>query len=355
MIINNKSKRVIFFVAFFSSLSMISLALIYYFGNVEISGKNGFNRTWFSEKATSVKDAEIKAGYIALTTNPNGELFLSKKDPRFIYKMTQDLSKGNDIYLKINTKVEYLYPYDLFIDSTRFILCTRNSALMFYGRLVDTSYEVVKFPFPLYTKAAFVSRQKLVFRAFDSSRKRQYFFNYYLGDSSVSVKNKLLSGGSDFGFSTDGALEYDSYVNKIFYLQFYGNDFYCMNLDLNVFYESKTIDTTNHNNVNLKLIKTGNNGSSLKPSSPLRRINNNLVCYRGHLYVCSNLKADNESDSSFSQNLVFDVYSSDNGKYSNSFYVKKYNSSPVLDFTIRDGILFLLYKSRIQSYKVPDK
>ncbi len=80
-------------------------------------------------------------------------------------------------------------------------------------------------------------------------------------------------------------------------------------------------------------------------SSPPLVVNKSAVVDDGHLFVHSNLMANNEASKAFDEASVIDVYSLTDGAYKFSFYIPDYQSHKASSFTYTIITSFLYSKT----------
>lgn len=153
-------------------------------------------------------------------------------------------------------------------------------------------------------------------------------------------------------FCTDGLLKYDARHAHLYYMYLYRGSFLCLDTNLNLLYQSKTIDTVSKSIIELK--KTMKNGKliSVTQAKPPQPVNRGMVVYNNHVYMFSALKADNESTRDFKDNQVIDVYGMEKGDYQLSFYLPRHMGIKLRDFSIIDGFLYALYGNYLVKYKL---
>jgi len=122
-----------------------------------------------------------------------------------------------------------------------------------------------------------------------------------------------------------------------------------------VTYISHTIDTISSNSVDYTEERK-NEKSKISAASARKLVNRDVVLdsKNGLLYVISNLKADNETATSFRKNNVIDIYNIYNGKYLNSFYIPKQFEQTIKSLIIQDQFIIVLYKEYMEIMTLVD-
>jgi hypothetical protein len=166
-------------------------------------------------------------------------------------------------------------------------------------------------------------------------------------------KKYIIKEQIDGFFINDGMLQFDKENALIFYMFFYNGSFMCLDTNLNLLYEKKTIDTISK--VTLKTAKLFKNDikggeTTYTQSTPPKIVNKNFTIYKNQIYVLSRLKADNET-SAFENNQIVDVYRVKDGTYNYSFYIPKYKRKRLREFRIKDNFIFALYSTHVVKYQ----
>lgn len=180
-------------------------------------------------------------------------------------------------------------------------------------------------------------------------------FNYPLNKIE---RQFLIERKVDGIFCTDGLLKLDVKSSKLFYMYFFRGEFMCLDTNINLRYTAKTIDTIRIRPISTATIKESkgkNQSNSLKLDKPIAPVNRSYALYQNHIYLLSAIKADNESKADFRNNQIVDIYSQNNGKYLYSFYIPNYNGEKAQDLKIKDGFLYVIYKSQLVKFHFKER
>lgn len=155
-------------------------------------------------------------------------------------------------------------------------------------------------------------------------------------------ENNISLTSLDGGLSTDGQLLYDRQSGLLSYVHYYNNHVTVFDTLLHVRHKFTTLDT-----VAPKL--------RLDPTKP-RLITNKTACmHERTLYVCSNLRADNETYQTYMKNIPVDRYDVLTGNYLGSFYLPVDDGKLIRDMRVINGRLYAFYFSgRLIVFSLPD-
>lgn len=316
------------------------------------SGSNGFSRVWKQElKVEYTSQNDLPLFRIAGSSSKNA--YFCDKDPRFVYSFDYISQKWDSSTLILPFDDRIRSAYDISIDSIGATLFAGKYSAVFkasFGIKDSTQIISTSFKAPMFMRSAIVSNQSAVLRALDPARRDLEFIKVDR-NTGITVKvNSLFEKIHDGGFSTDGILRYDLATNRIIYLQFYRNRFFCLDSNLNLLYEAKTIDTTNSNIVFTKTFNRGKEGNII-PGVPLKQINSHMYTSNGYIYIASILQSDNEKDLDFQQNSVIDIYHVSDGKYTGSFYIPTLDKRKITDFYVYMNRIIAIYKNKVVIYR----
>lgn len=146
-------------------------------------------------------------------------------------------------------------------------------------------------------------------------------------------------------------LAYNKDSKRLFYVEHYTNNIYCIDTNLNLIYHSNTIDTTTTSDLNVKTIMLGEY-HKITPTAPSFVVNRYVFASKDYLFIMSGLKSDNESVLGFKNNSPVDVYSSTTGKYLKSFQLPDLKGKKATSISISNDILVALYNDCISTYKL---
>ncbi|SEL89067.1 hypothetical protein [Parapedobacter koreensis] len=149
-------------------------------------------------------------------------------------------------------------------------------------------------------------------------------YGYFDLESDISLPSL------DRGISTDGQLFFDESHEKLVYMHYYNNNILVFDRSLAKKAVAFTIDT-----ITPKL--------ALPPNKP-RLITNKTGCvHDGLLYICSNLKADNETYREYMHHIPIDVYDYINDSYLGSFYLPVTDGKLIRSLYVSGNTLIALY------------
>jgi hypothetical protein len=226
------------------------------------------------------------------------------------------------------------------VDSPDISLIEGITPRVIFGKLMKPLHQEEAFPDIHFSKGIPVCNSSIIVRSFDPIIKQNIFYKIQTSIGRISNKTYLLEKQVDGFFCTDGILLKPEKSNQIIYVYYYRNEFLCLDTSLNLFYKGKTIDTNSVAKIKVAKITSLN----LETLSVPPLLVNEMACVsESHLFIRSNLCADNEDRKLFVTNSVIDIYSIKNGHYEFSFYLPDYKEMKVRNFFVHGNNLIALY------------
>lgn len=208
--------------------------------------------------------------------------------------------------------------YNMQIDKQQVYIFAKNMPAIIRFSLekgkVDT---VLQMELPAFTSSAILSKETFVVRKLATDLKGQYFFKYDFHAGTIEKELNISIPSNDGGLANDGQLFFSGNSGVLVYMHYYKNSIVTFDSNLNIIRNFSTIDTNFH--AKLKTITYADN--STITISPNIVINQKGCLYHDNLFVCSNLKADNETEQGYWNNIPVDVYNIKTGTYTGSFYL----------------------------------
>ncbi|WP_343304401.1 hypothetical protein AAHN97_22740 [Chitinophaga niabensis] len=342
--------------AIISILVFITLFLVYLKNAASLPNtqNNGFSRKWLDKAIALDATEEINTSFQRISGISNSKFFLSTLKPDVITTFSLDLKAQDTIFLNL-PKINGSYtPNILNVDSTDIRIYLPNLALSLYSSFTENKFDSSKFQSDIYTRFSQLSDSQIIVRALSENQTRQKFKKVNTRTGEVLKESKIIEDDDSFmGFDSDGTLNYDSKNKLLLYVQYYRNEVYCFDSNLNVVYKSKTIDTIKYNHTNYtKLNKAGSEKITTSESRLIVNRNCIVDSENGLFYVLSNLKADNESPPLYNNNNTIDIYKTINGKYVGSFHLPREGKSRILSAVVTPPYLVALSKGNLSKYKI---
>ncbi len=334
-----------------SSIVIAILASLLLFTRLPNRQPNGFVRSWLPAPIP-LQQSLVNPAVTHISGASRSCLYFSSTDPRWVLITDTALRLTDTLFFEIQPATTWKQP-NISIDSPLVYMYSGNESYFIRGYINTSTLQVNALHTPLFTRMAQVSPELLIVRGIDSTRTHLVFKQLNTHTGQVMKEASIVESGRDAGFATDGFLHYDKASQRLVYIQFYQNRFFCLDTNLTLQYTGNTIDTTFTNTATIKLLQKGND-IKLMPSTPRLMVNNNSTVANGYLYVLSGLRADNETLSDFNQNSTVDVYAIANGKYKGSFYIPKLAGKKMTDWYIRGQLLVTLYKEgEVATFHLP--
>lgn len=325
--------------------------LLVYFSSMPNKANNGFKRTWLSDKISQINNKKLSFPVTKISGAGTSCFYFATRDPRWILVTNRSLEPVDTLMFGIKPNQELLMTNDITVDSPFVYMLSNTLQLRLHGRVDTFKLDTASLKCSFFTKAAYVSRELLVVRGFDTSQRHQVFKKINARTGLITAENTIIEDQADPGFSSDGLLRYDPTSNRLFYVSYFSNTFYSLDTNLQKVYTARTIDTIEHVQSSIDTV-TEKGITKLVPRYSREIVNKDFYTGDGYMFVLSGLRADNEKLESFNQNIVVDVYSSAGGHYTGSFYLPK-GEARLSSLYYKNNLLIALYSNqRALTFKV---
>jgi hypothetical protein len=326
-------------------LSILFLHLTSYNPNEK---PNGFKRNIFSGAIELVNSEKFEKVIYPGTIMEDKIIFYSQTPGEF-YETNANLKNVKRLYFNVEDSLKLSYPFSVIFDSSNAFIMALNAPAIITCDIKNNSYAIKKLN-RRFNQCARISDNSYALRMFVKNNQGS---NYVLGKfNSITLDEKwngnVLDHMHDGGFNSDGMLHYNDSLKCLIYLMYYRNEIYSLDTNLNLIARNNTIDTFTTSN--LKIIGDSQKGFTL--GAPPRIINRYSCLWGRKLFVCSNIKSDNETHQEFSSQNVIDVYQLPEANYLGSFYLPFHNGIPATDFKVLKNNIIVAYKNEIEVYKL---
>lgn len=329
-------------------LVAISLVIILAWNSLNpITENNGFTRNLIYTDLQPLYAVEKSEDVSDISGSTSNRIFFKTKNPSKVYSLTKNLQQGKYEILNIPNNAAISSLFTCIVDSPYTYIAAGNARIIIKAKSGDSS-TIYKLPESVFLQTVLLSNNLVAMRMFKGLNP--IFAKRNLSTGELTKGEDIFNNKNDAGIGSDGELRYDKTSNLLIYVEYYNNQAVFMDSNMNIVKKIKTIDINIQN-----LLKTDEIGSKgiLTNTSPKRMINRSSSVVGGYLFICSRLKADNETNDQFRNNTVVDMYNIKSGLRENSFYIPEYKREKSYSFKIIDDLIFALYKNHIVAYKLP--
>lgn len=331
--------------------TILALFMLFSLTKIPNSENNGFKRKWLSKSLSEVNREEIDKSIFRICGETNQHYFLAGRNPQVILLIKKNLQPSDTQVFNIKLNESIISRNSLSIDSPNVILEALNYSKFYFGKLNNVNIDSSGTVSSLIMRSAILPNNKVIARCFDNATNHQNFQVIDLKTGQAQKKSSVVESKDLEDWDSDGMLKYDSTNNRLIYIQFFKNKFYCFDTSLNLLYSANTIDTIKSNAFTYKTIKE-KDGEKLVPTTP-RFVSNKLIqVNEGYIYVLSGVRSDDESLNDFRDNSSFDVYKSEDGQYIGSFSIPNIEKEKPIDFKVNKSEILVLYKGYISTYNL---
>ena len=335
------------------TLLLVALILVSLFLSADLANRqqNGFDRVWPMEIVTPLREVTIQAPLSRFAGGTHQSYFFSVPNPQGTILFDSTLSRQDTMVYGLPIHEGIFEANSLWIDSPDVYFFANNIPALYRGRLNAYEMDSIALGDMPFTRAVWISSSSIVLRSLTNSLQDQVFRKIDSRTGKVLVESKVITLQQAGGFESDGTLLFDAASHQLFYIQYYCNEFYCLDTNLSVLYKGRTIDTTSFNPAAVRRVQY-KDGDKISPGTSRVTVNQTACASNGYLFVVSGLKADNESNTSFRSNAVIDYYRITDGSYKGSFYIPLPEAEKISSLWVTGQKLMVLFKSTIRQYQL---
>lgn len=325
-------------------MSGIGMTIILLFtSDIPNKSNNGFDRYFLPVEPKTLSNVNLKFPSREIIHLNKNKLLISTDSSNILlsYKYTSDEIEYKRLEIDPDLKRQignvYSFAYDaknksstLFANNLQGILITAKDSIKFTKLSNGTYYY-----------AAAIGSNSYVLRRFEKQTGDVLFERVSI-PSGIRLKEQNISLKSiDGGLSTDGHLLYNEKNGLLSYMHYYNNEIISFDTTLKLAKRFQTIDTISHK-------------EQLERNKPLLVTNKKSFVYGDYLFICSNLRADNEPMKDYLKNIPIDIYNVRTGTYKGSIYVPVFNRQLISSLKY-DGekLAALYYDNHLVLFELP--
>lgn len=339
-----KSRKPVYILLILFITSFAVIGMLAFISKNAIAKENGFNRRLLTPALTSGKHISFPVRISKLIGIKSDKIYWQEENPLEIFSTNLSLDSLQTIKLPLPVDKEQGPNIRMYIkDHNLYLACRNVPAIIAYD--LDSGSVINYALSNNFNQEALLATDHFILRARDPQLLSHRFVKLDLKNKDSLAEDNFSDRKAVGGFETAGILYYDAVTKQACYTYFYQNGFICMDSNLNVTLKAKTIDTITHRNVKVARV-----GRSITMKQPAQAINYNGCVADGKLFLQSKLKADNEYELDFNENIMVDIYSLKNGDYKGSFYIPAYEGKKAHQFKVISHQLYALYDKTVVLY-----
>jgi hypothetical protein len=331
----------------------LTVTLLFFLSQHKQERKNGFNRIFSKTAVRQLGEIDLKFPNYYISGIADSHIFLGNhKASLHGLMLSADFKDTVQLNVPglINDTTIDIRAIKVQVDSPNVYYLERMTPSYVRSSLSFDHIDKVDLGDVKFDRVKVISRNSMIIRNYQSGKRVLQKVVVYptLQKSTVF----LLSDELNSSFAIDGFMAYNKIKGRLFYTNYYSNQFICLDTNLNLMYTARTIDTNRIAKIKVAEISHKKIKEKLMSAPPLQV--NKRGCTDGNwLYVNSLLASDEEPLLVFKTYTVIDVYSVDSGKYQHSFKVPNYKAQQLNDFAVFGHRLCALYGQYLVSYEVP--
>jgi hypothetical protein len=330
-----------------TTISFICLSALLQFARFPNEHPNGFIRNIDSKPLVPVKQLVLTEPLQEICGATSNHIYFTVPNPQLLISLDIELKKKQLIFWGLKNIRNIIGAYSVVVDSPTICFFANNIPALYLGKIGEKKIDTIKLN-SVFTRSTLSSQHYVILRALVDTQT-QSFQKVDIRSGKKILERKVVGQNEPTGLESDGLLKYDKITGNTFFVEYYRNHFYCIDSDLNLIYNGRTIDTTSTNKVESKIINIEDE-KRLMPSNPRTPVNKKCVIENGRIFILAGLKADNEKSQLFRSNSLIDVYNQKTGKYKESFYIPDIDKEKVKSFIVKNKLLIALYEKYVVVY-----
>ncbi|UPK68797.1 hypothetical protein [Chitinophaga filiformis] len=312
--------------------------------------KHGFNRLFTSGKPLKLIK-KLSAAYPLYSAGYNdSNIYFHTDDPHIIAYTDTACSTIKTIHLPIDSTASkgLANAFSTYVRYPEaFIFAYNLAAILVYDLQTGTQTTI---PTPSnYSNAVQISDSAFILKYFTGDSTDQSFCKLNIYTKQLTKAERLTED-----LSSGGMLLYNDQDVSCYYIHHYNNRITIFDTAFRSLRATHTIDTFTQSQIEyISRNKTGSSEVLYKPDGTRMLINYLSQLYRGHLYVNSLIKADNETLLTDQSATVIDIYSTNMDKYMESIYIPVPRKQHLKSFRIFGRKILATYTNQLALYEFP--
>jgi hypothetical protein len=346
-----RTKWAILLGCFVSSIVLMAALALHARSNHSL--KNGFSRLVLPTRLLGAKSINLGNNSYYFAGSSSNTLYLGNYTaPLRLFKTDSELKDTQTFLLRPPKETRMDWPASrISIDSPEINLMEGNTPLILQWSLKDQIFEKFFLNDLHFTKSLAISKESFVLRTYDDVGRQNILTRVSAYVPELKTSRRSLTKQVDGFFCTDGQFLFDGAHRRILYLYYYRNQIVSLDTNLILLSPIATIDTNRFAKIIVDSVPK-QRLSTLVSTGTI--VNKMATIFGTHLFVWSNVMADNEDPKQFEINAVFDSYSLINGRYEGSFYIPPFRNLKPSGFTFAEKTILGLYQNYLVVYKTED-
>ena len=348
------SKKSLFLIFIFFAGAVLSVSVLYVLSKTSNAQRNGFSRQFNYSIVGSKNKLDIRYNSYYIAGLSTDKIYLGNYTSA-VHLLVADHSLIDTQHIKIDVPKNLSIAWKSLRTAVNppYIFMTEGlSPTYLIGRIGNFKVVNRNLDSQKFNGIVQLSPSTAVLRAYNRQLSQNILTQVTTDTLKPRRKDFIPDKQLDGIFSLDGMFLHNPNTSILVYLYYYSNQFLCLDEDLNLLYEGRTIDTIS--TAQIKIARIASEQKTTMGAPPLR-VNIKGAISENWIFVNSGLMADNEDKRAFRNNSVIDVYSLYERHYKFSFYLPKYKGEKLAHFKVSGNKLAALYDRYLVIYNLNAK
>ncbi|MFD2968791.1 serine/threonine protein kinase [Sphingobacterium bambusae] len=330
--------------------ALTTVAAIYLASDDANSKPSGFKRDFNFQNPILISEYKLPLDILSIAGEYKGDLYVGTSISGQYAKLLDatDLIERKDISSDSLLNSTLSKKVIVQVDSFGISIADGQRSTIFVKSHDSDNVKIIKTASP-FTRAARVSSDKFIVRAFNRANQDQSFYSLTAHVPTFNNESQITEVFSDAGFSTSGFLRCIN-ENRCVYVTRFANKIFVTDTALHVVDHGTTIDTISEYTLHSKKDVKGSIGTISSTQMP-RIVNKAIEVTSKLIYVISMIKADNQLDSFYDNHISIDVYDL-HANYLGSFTIPSQNIDRLRSVRVLNRDMYVLYPGLLQVFKL---
>lgn len=312
---------------------------------------HGFTRFYLQDTPILRAKADLTGDWNMIAGINEGRIFIFGKIPGEFRVLDSNLKISKTIEIAIPGKLRENIgkAFSINVDENIVHIFASNIPAIFSTNLKSRESRLLILPPGSFSHIAMTDSGEFFLRKYNPVNHDISFYRLDCRHNRLNLLKDITPLFHDIGFTTDGQLHWDKLTRRLVYNYFYSNGWMSLNREFSNLRVFHSIDTFSQFQV--KTIRQGEYITTLGDPKPVNAFS---TTDSGVLYVRSTVRADNETMENFENGSTIDTYDILSGRYIGSLRLPNLNGKAVRSFRVYHCILYVIYPSGIEAFKIPN-
>lgn len=330
-------------------ISSASVLILFLSSEYIIKKENNFTRRFPYQPITQDRSYDLQVNSYYFAGSDDRHIYLSNPTAPFqLFNLDHSFKNFETVTIQADPNLQFRSP-KVKVSNDQLFFFDGTVPIIYAGTQKDFSGKVqtISVRNVYYDQLAVIDSTHFYFTAVSSSTQDKILGSLQIiGTPSVQLRADILKKKNDGIFDTDGLLLTDKKNKGVFYVHYYSNQIFKLDLGKTTQTSMRTIDPIATPDIRVIKLKDGRR----KMTPPPPTVNRSIEVYGGVLFCESPRMGKFEEKSLWKDHFIIDVYKTYSAEYWGSFYIPK-GREKTLRMLATDQYLFVLSGTKMIRYR----